>query len=154
MTQIKYGPLWWKTRMGAQLQISCSAVLHFFRMNSKGLKPPPLGVEFLFHFKHHPASFELKSHPRILQAFSTRKSGAKNLLLCNPAFYCSLASSIVTDDKQQLNTSYLPLPLLLATSVLHYFYQRAIDYISDINGCATKTHKCSNEKVICLNSIG
>ena len=94
--------------MGAQLQISCSAVLHFFRMNSKGLKPPPLGVEFLFHFKHHPASFELKSHPRILQAFSTRKSGAKNLLLCNPAFYCSLASSIVTDDKQQLNTSYLP----------------------------------------------
>ena len=66
MTQIKYGPLWWKTRMGAQLQISCSAVLHFFRMNSKGLKPPPLGVEFPFHFKHHPASFGLKSHPRIL----------------------------------------------------------------------------------------
>ena len=51
MTQIKYGPLWWKTRMGAQLQISCSAVLHFFRMNSKGLKPPPLGIEFPFHFK-------------------------------------------------------------------------------------------------------
>ena len=54
MTQIKYGPLWWKTRMGAQLQISCSAVLHFFRMNSKGLKPPPLGIEFPFHFKTIP----------------------------------------------------------------------------------------------------
>ena len=131
--------------MGAQLQISCSAVLHFFRMNSKGLKPPPLSVEFLFHFKHHPASFELKSHPRILQAFSTRKSGAKNFSV-TPHFtaHLLLQSSLMTNSLT--HHIFPPPPHLLLD-------QRAIDYISDINGCATKTHKCSNEKVICLNSI-
>ena len=63
-----------------------------------------------------------------------------------------LQSSLMTNSS--LTHHIFPPPLVLATSVLHYFDQRAIDYISDINGCATKTHKCSNEKVICLNSIG
>ena len=62
-----------------------------------------------------------------------------------------LQSSLMTNSSL---THHIFPPLPLANSVLHSFDQRAIDYISDINGCATKTHKCSNEKVICLNSIG
>ena len=39
-------------------------------------------------------------------AFSAGKSGTKNFPLRKPAFYCSLASSLATADKQH-NTSYL-----------------------------------------------
>ena len=73
--------------------------INFFRMNSKELKPPPISVEFLLHFKHHPASFGLKSHPRILLAFSTRKSGAKNFSV-TPHFtaHLLLKSSLMTNS--------------------------------------------------------
>ena len=126
-----------KQRWGRNFSFHALLYCVLFKMNSKEVEPPQVAVS--------PQAINRHSVPE--------KVGRRIFLFRNLAFYCSLASSVVTGDKQH-NTSYLSPHLLPATSVLHYFDQRAIDYILDINGCATNIHKCSNENVICLSIKG
>ena len=107
-----------------------------------------------FYFKDHPASFKSQSHPRL--GIQCRKKWAKVFPLHRLAFFCSLTSTLATASKWH-KTSYLPPPLPPPppSSVLQYLEQRSIDYVLDIDECATNTHKCSiNENIICLNTEG
>ena len=103
-----------------------------------------------FYFKEHPASFKLQSHPRL--GIQCRKKWAKIFLSTGPHFIAHLRFHLpLLPNGITRHISPPPPP----PSVLQYFEQRSIDYVLDIDECATNTHKCShNENIICLNTEG